>query len=202
MSTSRTIEIVPLSKGENSETTKIKVPLTTSLTISYLWQHTNPYFRLYKVGDLYLKPPTYQMEKDEGIYMVARSKYAPNAPSTTTYTPACPVYFPVLPFSNVTALSRFQELKANVTYKMTAQFYDKTTEEFIIEKTIDGFYVGVVEGPISIGFEQSQCVGAWGQGNYVVNGDFELNSCTKSFCVWNQVSIQGNLPGWIPSPDI
>lgn len=140
---------------------------------------------MYKVADLYLKPPTYQMEKDEGIYMATRSKYTAYTPSTTTYTPISPVYATILPSSNVTAYTKFQEFKTNVAYKMTVQFYDKTTEEFIVEKIIEGVYVGIVEGPISIVFEQKQCVGAWMTTNYVFNGDFEQNSCSTGCCVWN-----------------
>jgi len=41
-----------------------------------------------------------------------------------------------------------------------------------MEKTFIGNWSGVISSPIDISYEQSQCVGAWGNFNYVVNGDF------------------------------
>lgn len=39
--------------------------------------------------------------------------------------------------------------------------------------------------------------------NHIINGDFQDNKCTKSYCTWNMKNFKSeNLPGWSPEPEI
>ena len=109
-----------------------------------MWRNKNPYFDLYKVADFLLMPPQYNMDKDEGLYTAIRSKFGFNTQSTTKFIPSSSIYATINPFSNVTVFAMLEELNTNVTFSMTVKFYDRTTGEFIIEKTIEGVYSGVV----------------------------------------------------------
>jgi len=41
-----------------------------------------------------------------------------------------------------------------------------------METSITGTWSGVISSPIDVSYEQTQCVGSWGNYNYIVNGDF------------------------------
>ncbi len=99
------------------------------------------------------------------------NKYVP----TTSLTTNSFVFVPVSASSNFTASTVIQEVTTNVAYEMKVKFYDRNSGEFITEKTFVGTYSGVVESPITMSLEQTQCIGSWGKKNFVVNGDFEQN---------------------------
>jgi hypothetical protein len=71
-----------------------------------------------------------------------------------------------------------------------------------MDKTITGNWAGVIFSPINISYEQTQCIGAWGNYNYIVNGDFEQNKCPNDCCVWSDKSGDDLVYGWIPNPEI
>ena len=163
-------------------------------TTSHTWTNKNPYFSAYRISnEVQVKPPQLDYHKDEGLYTIVRSKLGFDVPLTNKYIPTTSlstssfVFVPVPVSSNFTVSSVIEELTANVAYEMKVKFYDKTSGEFITEKKFGGTYLGVVESPITMSLEQSQCVGSWGRTNFVVNGDFEQNSCTlaSNWCNWN-----------------
>ena len=51
---------------------------------------------------------------------------------------------------------------------------------------------------------EKQCVGGWGK-DIVKNGDFEQNSCSSPWCIFNSNQYSAAfspVPSWTPSPEI
>jgi hypothetical protein len=186
--TKKVIETAQLINN-GKEGKKIKVNLINIYTTTYSWKNQNSYFSAYRVSnEVQIKPPQIGFDKDEGLYTINRSRFAFETSLSSRYVPTASlstnsfVFVPVSPLSNFTVSTVTEELVANVPYEMKVKFYDKTSGEFIIEKTFAGIFSGVVETPITMALEQSLCVPGWSKNSFVVNGDFEQNSCSAGWC--------------------